>query len=232
MIRTVMFDVDDTVYSFHHANECAVQKLVAYTRAHFGWTREEFLERQKAAMADIKRYAGTSGGYRTRLLRYQNMLEAANLPIHPHALTMSSVYRDTLLTNMIPEPGVEEWMRDLKSAHIRIVIASDATAQQQFLKLDRLGLLQYVDAMVTSEEAGVEKPDPKFFDRCKEKSFCRPDEVMFIGDNPDKDYEGAKLAGFHAVWYNPNHKPNQKNMQELKHFSEASALLSKLNGTV
>ncbi len=74
----------------------------------------------------------------------------------------------------------------------------------------------------------VEKPDPKFFERCNEKSKCRPDEVMFIGDNPEKDYSGACLAGYHAVWYNPHNKPNDKKIQELRHFSEASGLLSKI----
>ena len=229
MIKTVMFDVDDTVYDFHHANACAVENLADYTSVHFGWSKEEFLEKQKAAMADIKRFTGTSGGYRTRLLRYQNMLEAAGIPIEPHAMKMSCIYRDTLLENMKPEEGVEEWMRSLRAQKILILIASDATAQQQFMKLERLGLLQYIDAMVTSEEAGVEKPDPKFFERCNEKSRCQPCEVMFIGDNPEKDYFGASLAGYNAVWYNPLHKSNSKSMRELNHFSEAPVLLEELN---
>ena len=191
MIRTVMFDVDDTVYSFHHANECAVAKLSEYTAENFGWDKEEFLSRQ-----------------------------------NPHALAMSNIYRDGILDNMIPEEGVEDWMRYLKSQNIRILIASDATAMQQFLKLERLGLISYVDAMVTSEEAGVEKPHPKFFERCNEKSKCRPNEVLFIGDNPEKDYSGASLAGYHALWYNPLNKPNDKKIEELRHFSEASIFLS------
>lgn len=228
MIRTVMFDVDDTLYSFHHANECAVAKLAEYTTAHFGWSRDEFLSRQKAAMADVKRFTGTSGGYRTRLLRYQNMLEFAGLPIYPHALEMSNIYRDAILDNMIAEEGAEDFMRFLKMRNIRIVVASDATAFQQYLKLEKLGFISYIDAMVTSEEAGVEKPDPKFFERCNEKSKCLPCEVMFIGDNSEKDYIGASQAGYNAVWYNPKSKPSEKNMQEIKNFSEAPVLLSKI----
>ena len=82
--------------------------------------------------------------------------------------------------------------------------------------------------MVTSEEAGVEKPDKKFFERCNEKSKCLPCEVMFIGDNPEKDYIGASLAGYNAVWYNPKNKLSTTKMQELKNYSEAPALLSKI----
>ena len=229
MIKTVIFDVDDTLYSFHYANEKAVDKLAAYTFKHFGWDREEFLRIQKAAMADIKRYTGTSGGFRTRILRYQNMLEAAGLPIFPHSMIMSSIYKDTLLDIMIPEEGIESFLRFLKGQNIRIGIGSDATVLQQFMKLDKLGLLSYIDFMVTSEEAGVEKPDPLFFERCNEKSRCRPDEVMFIGDNPVKDYDGSENAGYNPVWYNPSVKKSETQRREIHHYDEAPDMLYTLN---
>ncbi|MBR6089908.1 MAG: HAD family hydrolase [Anaerolineaceae bacterium] len=229
MIRTVIFDVDDTIYSFHNANEFAVDEMVKYTKNNFGWEKQEFLTRQKEAMADIKRYAGTSGGYRTRLLRYQNMLEAADLPIFPHASALSEIYERTLLDHMIPEEGIEDWMQYLRDKKIRIGIGSDATVIQQFAKLKKLGLLKYIDFMVTSEEAGVEKPARRFFDRCNEKSRCKSEEVMFIGDNPEKDYKGAANAGYQAVWYNPSGKTAEFPMRELRNFREAPALLSEID---
>lgn len=229
MIRTVIFDVDDTLYSFHHANEVAVDGLADYVKVHFGWSKENFLERQKAAMADIRQYAGTSGGYRSRILRYQNILEAAGLPVSPHAMAMSSIYQNLLLDNMIPEPGIAAFLQYLKDHHFRIGIGSDATAQQQFLKLDRLGFLPFFEFIVTSEEVGVEKPDPRFFKRCHQKCACNPNEVMFIGDNFEKDYIGAKNAGYYAVWYNPKRRNNEIPVTELYHFAEASELLDKIN---
>jgi putative hydrolase of the HAD superfamily len=229
MIRTVIFDVDDTLYSFSHADKAALEELIAYANEQFGWDEEEFRNRQKAAMADVKRFAGTSGGYRARILRYQNMLEAAGLPLYPHAHAMSRIYQDTLLDSMIPSEGVEEWMRSLSDQKMRIGIGSDATAMQQVLKLERLGLLSYVDFMVTSEEAGVEKPDPKFFERCSEKCGCQPDEVLFIGDNLQKDFAGAQKAGFHALWYNPNGKTCDFPVKELRSFKDAWKILDEIN---
>ena len=229
MIRCVIFDVDDTLYSFHHADKAAVEALSAYTKDHFGWEKDEFLNRQRQAMADIRRYAGTSGGYRSRILRYQNILEAAGEKIFPHAQAMSSIYQNTLLENMIPEPGVSEWLPELKNTGVRIGIGSDATAQQQFLKLEKLGFLPFFDFMVTSEEAGVEKPDPRFFARCNEKCACKANEVLFIGDNYDKDYTGAKNAGYHALWYNPSGKIIADQVYELHHFDDAPDLFLKIN---
>ena len=228
VIRTVIFDVDDTLYDFHHADHIAVEKLISYTAEQFGWSREEYLNRQKNAMADVRRFTETSGGYRTRILRYQRMLESAGLPIWPHALAMCRIYIETLLDNMIPEKGIAEWMGSLKKQGIRIGIASDATTLQQFLKLEKLGLLPFIDFMVTSEEAGTEKPSARFFERCSEKCLCDPDEVMFIGDNPEKDYAGAEHAGYHAVWYNPSCKQSMYPMIELRSYNEAPDLLANI----
>ncbi len=228
MIRTVLFDVDGTLYDFRHADGLAVGDLKAYAAEHFGWSAEEYTERQQAAMADIGRYAGTSGGYRSREVRYQNMLERAGLPLFPHAREMSRIYMETLISNMIPEEGAAEWIRALRAEGRRIGFASDATAFMQLRKLVKLDLLRYFDFAVTAEETAVEKPDPRFFSRCLEKCGCAPEEILFIGDHYEKDYLGAKAAGFHAVWYNPHQEAKREDDVVLRAYSRAPALLRKL----
>ena len=54
---------------------------------------------------------------------------------------------------------------------------------------------------MTSEEAGAEKPDRRFFDLCIQKSGCAPEECLFVGDHPQGDAKGALAAGMHAVIY-------------------------------
>jgi putative hydrolase of the HAD superfamily len=44
-----------------------------------------------------------------------------------------------------------------------------------------------VDYLVSSEEAGAEKPDPKVFELSLEKLGLKKDEVVMIGDNYEKD---------------------------------------------
>ena len=64
-----------------------------------------------------------------------------------------------------------------------------------------------VDFFVSSEEAGVEKPEARFFSRCLTKADCNKEECLFVGDSLKKDVYGAINAGFKAVWYCP--KGNQ-----------------------
>lgn len=63
--------------------------------------------------------------------------------------------------------------------------------------------------VVTSEEAGVEKPDSKFFGLCVEKAGCPAGECAFIGDNLKKDVQGSIDAGLHGIWYSQGKEPAQ-----------------------
>ena len=78
------------------------------------------------------------------------------------------------------------------------------TAIEQFRKLKALGLLDLVDFVASSEEAGIEKPNPGLFDLVVEKARCAPSEILFVGDNLRKDVLGATAAGMRAVWLQPD----------------------------
>ena len=59
----------------------------------------------------------------------------------------------------------------------------------------------YIDFIVTSEEAGVEKPTPHLFELCVEKAGVPAGECAFIGDNLTKDVKGAWDNGLKGIWY-------------------------------
>ena len=213
MIRTVIFDIDNTLYDFAAVNALAIDALAGYAVSHFGWTADKFREEYKWVQDEMLRVAGYySGGVRNRIIRIQLILEKHDLPLHPHAIRMYDLYWNTLLDNMKAFDGAEEAMRTLKEKGIRIGIGTDMTALMQLRKLTRLGLLSYVDFIVTSEEAGEEKPGKKLFDRCIEKIRCKPEECLFVGDRTDKDYKGAIDAGMKALWYNPDGLPGNEHL--------------------
>ena len=98
-------------------------------------------------------------------------------------------------------------MQDLKRRNIRIGVGTDMTAYIQYKKLTALGLAPYVDFIVTSEEAGVEKPDPHLFEICIEKAGVSADECAFIGDSLKKDVEGSAKCGLKGIWYTQGKEP-------------------------
>lgn len=100
------------------------------------------------------------------------MMELLDQPLLPHVKTLACTYWDTVLERMEPYLGVEELFRTLHESGIRIGVGTDMMAYIQYRKLEELGLAPYVDMVVNSEEAGVEKPDSKFFGLCAEKAGC------------------------------------------------------------
>ena len=92
-------------------------------------------------------------------------------------------------------------MQKLKELGIRIGIGTDMTAHIQYRRLEFLNLSPYIDFIVTSEEAGVEKPTPHLFELCVEKAGVPAGECAFIGDNLTKDVKGAWDNGLKGIWY-------------------------------
>ena len=209
MIKAVIFDLDNTLYNFDAANEFGIRALAAYTEPVFGWDYPRMKDLYEESREKLTERMGDVGSAHNRLLRFQNLLEEKKLPLHPHALEMAKAYWRGVLDNMAPSPGAREIMEELRRMGIRIGLGTDMTAYMQYEKLIRLGLMEYMDFIVSSEEAGTDKPGNAFFMLCARKAGCLPGECLFIGDNIVRDYGGAAAAGMQARWFIPPWK--QKN---------------------
>ncbi len=200
-IKTVIFDLDNTLYNYTKSDQAAKRELYGYCENRFGLTEEEARNLHSEMFDRQQKTMPGQAASHSRLIRYQMMLEKLEKPLFPHALAMCSAYWDTFLDNMEIEPGAAELLRALKLYGIRIGCGTNMTTWIQFEKIRRLNLGPYMDFMVTSEEAGVEKPALGFFTHVVEKAGCAPEECLFIGDNYRGDYEAAVKAGLSGVWY-------------------------------
>ena len=78
------------------------------------------------------------------------------------------------------------------------VIANQSPGTKE--RLDGHGILQYIDLVIASAEEGVSKPDRRIFEIALERSGCRPEEAVMIGDRIDNDIIPAKMLGMHTIW--------------------------------
>ena len=67
-------------------------------------------------------------------------------------------------------------------------------------RLAQYGLLPFIDLVVSSAEEGVSKPDPAIFEIALQRSGCRPEQAVMIGDRIDNDILPAKRKGMRTVW--------------------------------
>jgi putative hydrolase of the HAD superfamily len=59
----------------------------------------------------------------------------------------------------------------------------------------QVGLTDWLEVMVTSQEAGFNKPDPQIFRAAMRKAKVRPIEAIYVGDQHKIDVVGANSAG-------------------------------------
>lgn len=207
MIKAVIFDIDNTMYDFDDANRIARDALADYCTSVFSVKKDDFSEIFTRAQRMVERRTGMDcAANHNRLIRFQCILELMKIDKPSYALRMYHVYWDTLLAAMKEEPGLGTLISALHKKNIPMGIGSDMTAYIQYKKLEKLQVLDYMSQIVTSEEAGAEKPAPRFFELCVEKMGCRPEECVFIGDSFRKDVKGASDSGLHGVWYLPRRK--------------------------
>lgn len=202
-MRALIFDIDNTLYGYDAPHETAIQALTDRYGRDLGLTRERFAALYQAAMGIQEERAGLNcAGIHNRLIRFQILLEGLGRSIAP-APRMAELYWSVFLEHMRPAPGLEECLQAARAAGFVIGVGTNMTADYQFAKLERLDLLEKLDFLVTSEEAGVEKPDPAFFALCARKAGCPEASCVFVGDSLRHDVQGALGAGMYPVWLAP-----------------------------
>ena len=103
-------------------------------------------------------------------------------------------------------------MKYLKDHDIRIGMLTDLTAHIQHRKIERLCLEDYIEVLVTSEEAGAEKPSPSAYDLLVSKFSVDRENILMIGDSLKKDVEGALNAGLSALHYKKEYSDTMDKM--------------------
>ena len=203
MLRAVLFDLDNTLYSYDEAHAAAWRALTDYALAQLSVAPARFEALHTEADRTLRAHAGAGPVVHNRLIRYQLLLEALGQPLR-HAPVMAGLYWSTFLDRLRLFPGTVEGLEALRRAGLRLGVATNMCADRQFDKLERLGLWPYVDALVTSEEVAAEKPDARVFLRCAEKLGCTAAECVCVGDGWKTDVLGAKNAGMRPIWFRPD----------------------------
>lgn len=205
MIKAVVFDLDNTLYDYDTYNKTAEERLFHSMSEEFDISICDAHNLLSQAKAHIKQLGCVAASH-NRLLYMQNICEQMGKSPFEYAMKLYYCYWDTILELMRPFDYVMPLFKYLKDKGIKIAILTDMTAHIQYRKIERLGLGKYIDCIVTSEEAGAEKPDVKMFKCIIDKLGFKPNEILMIGDSLCKDVDGAKTAGMKAILYEEEEK--------------------------
>ena len=198
--EAIIFDTDNTLYPYDPAHKAAMDAVYLKAQKKLGVSKSEFKMAFEEARNWIKSKLGDTASSHSRLLYFQRTIEILGMKTQIlFALDIEQTYWRVFLSNCVLFPGVRDFMQLIKSADIMTLNITDLTAQIQFRKLIYFELDNYFDFVVTSEEAGADKPDRRPFKIALEKASIDPAKVWMIGDNPITDMGGAHKFGIVKV---------------------------------
>lgn len=190
-IDLVLLDLDNTLYEYKRCHEKALQTIVETMSVHFGLEQEQvkmlYMEHRKFVN---KWHHGTAASH-SRLFYLQAMIEGlCNTTDIDLISSLYKSYWDVFIDKMILFQDAQHFLDTCLYKSIPIVLVTDMTAEVQFKKIQKLNIEKYFQFIVTSEEVGVEKPDPSIFEWAIGKADTIIDEIrniVVVGDDLKKD---------------------------------------------
>ena len=152
----------------------------------------------KQARSDIHLELKESAASHNRMLYFQRMYELLGWNAQTMTLETYDLYWNTFLEEMLLDEDTRNFIEQTKN--IKICLVTDLTTHIQHRKIKRLNIEDYIDYMVSSEEAGKEKPHPYMFMLALKKLQLNVNDVIMIGDNLRKDIIGASNLGIHSFY--------------------------------
>ncbi len=98
--------------------------------------------------------------------------------------------------------GVRDTFQALKKANVKIGIITDGRPEGQRNKIEALGL--DTDDLIVTDELGGEqfrKPCDIAFRILQNRWRLAPEEIVYVGDNPDKDFQAPDQLGMRSVYF-------------------------------
>jgi HAD superfamily hydrolase (TIGR01549 family) len=195
-LKGILLDLDDTLYAYKPCHQAGYEACKALANKKYTVSNLDFDSAWKLGRDKVHYDLHGQGACHSRLLYAQKTSENLFGKSNPvFALEMEATYWSVFLETMAFKPGVEDFLKEAKAKGIKMCIVTDLTAQIQMQKWVKLDLGRYIDFLVSSEEAGIEKPGNYMFELALEKLGAKVEECIMIGDSEEKDIKGAEAMG-------------------------------------
>jgi len=203
MVKTVFFDLDDTLLDFRKAEAEALRHALPA----FGIDpTPAVLDRYHEI--NVAQWRLLEEGKLTRdqvLLRRYELL-FAELGVACSPAEVCGAYERRLAKEVWFVSGARELLEVLVSRY-DLYLATNGTAAVQHSRLRLAGLERYFKGIFISEEVGADKPSAEYFRCCfAAVPAFDPSAALMVGDSLTSDIRGGRNAGIRTCWFDPNRK--------------------------
>lgn len=193
MLKAVLFDLDNTLVDFMRMKK-ACSEAAIHAMVESGLPLEE----KKANERLFEMYAKV--GIENQTI-FEEFLRKEMGKVDFKILASGiAAYRRVKGGHLVPYPHVRETLIKLKERGLKLGIVSDAPKMQAWLRLAEMNLMDFFDVVIALEDTGELKPSELPFKAALENLKFKAEEILFVGDNPERDIKGAKRIGMHTAF--------------------------------
>ncbi|MBE6018098.1 MAG: noncanonical pyrimidine nucleotidase, YjjG family [Lachnospiraceae bacterium] len=224
--KYLLWDIDGTVLDFLAAEKAAIKDL--FLKYGFGECTDEMVDRYSAI--NVKYWRELEKGKMTKAQiltgRFREFFAIEGIEADVESFNLD--YQLALGDTIVFIDGALEMLEKEKGRYVLIAI-TNGTKRAQSKKLKVSGLDQIFDYIFISEDVGVEKPSPGYFEKVMDTAgITDRSEALVIGDSLTSDIAGGLRAGLATCWFNPGGAPNDKGMipdMEIRSLYELEGIL-------
>lgn len=207
--KSLFIDLDDTLWDTYHNNKECLKEV--YTAHNFGryyasfeaffdiyWPHNMLLWEQYRNREIDKQFLIVD--------RFRYVLRPLGIEDDKTSLAINNEFLQRTTTKTRLVPGAIELLEYLHPSY-RLFILSNGFREVQSKKLINSGLAPYIERMVLSEDACIQKPHKEIFDYALRNTNSRRSESLMIGDCWEADIVGAHNSRIDQIWLNPDKLP-------------------------
>lgn len=206
--KNLFIDLDDTIYDFSEASRESFRET--YDRLHYERyfdSFEHYLSLYEPYNLELWRIYGEGKITKEELnrRRYSHPLECVGVNDRQLADTFCREALGRIPTKGPLMPGALELLEYLRPKY-NMYILSNGFKELQSRKMRTAGIDGYFDALILSEDIGINKPNRELYEYALVRTGSKLNESLMIGDMFDTDIVGAANIGMEQMYYNPKEK--------------------------
>jgi putative hydrolase of the HAD superfamily len=201
-IRCITFDLDDTLWECRPVIHRAEQTFYTWLESYYPkisrkYSATQLIEHRIAFMQSTQ-----DNKHDLTCLRKHWLKKLADEAGYNYALVEPGFEVFWLARNDVTLFDEALGVLETLSREYTLGVISNGNAD-----VHHIGIGHLFDFVLSSEKAGVSKPDKDIFHQALALASHQASESVYVGDDPVRDINGAHNAGMKAIWYNPKQTP-------------------------
>lgn len=221
-----MIDMDDTLFDYNLTERKSIKAAAKDVGIELDEDGIQAYRRINLSLW-LKNELGEVSVDRLRILRFEMLFKELGLKGDPELINTCYTNRLSFDGSLIP--GAAEFCRKVKKMGYIICIVTNGLHTNQISRLKLSGISEYINEIVTSQEAEAAKPYSEIFAYAMEKcGFNDKSRTVMIGDRLVADILGGNNFGVDTIWFNHMGQKPKKDIiptAEAKSYEELLKLL-------